>query len=349
MSPFVKDAIKKIKLGVLWFKRILFAPPHFRVPALVKLKMNLHGFTSDQYALYDLRRGRHRQYLSEFDWYRSRWVNEPFEEMLNNKVTCSALLAPHVLVPEVLAVKAGGETVFCGAPDKLRTSQELVGLVREKRSVFLKPIRAGKGEGVHRIDCKDDVLCIDGAAVDEFEVVGLFEGSDEWFLSATVEQSAYLNDLFPGSANTVRLITLRDPRTEQLTVLYAVQRIGASWTAPVDNGSRGGLVAKIDVETGRLTEARTLHDLRTYDVHPDTGSPIKGTSVPAWAEMKGCALRLAGLFPYLRFVAWDLLATDQGICAIEANASSGVNIIQLWGPQRYGELGDYYRSQGVIK
>ena len=60
-------------------------------------------------------------------------------------------------------------------------------------------------------------------------------------------------------------------------------------------------------------------------------------------------LALARKFPFMNFIAWDILLTDEGICIIEANTSSGVNIIQLWGPQRNGELGDFYRAHGVIK
>ena len=49
------------------------------------------------------------------------------------------------------------------------------------------------------------------------------------------------------------------------------------------------------------------------------------------------------------FIAWDILVTEEGFCVIEANTSSGVNIIQLWGGQRQGELGEFFRHYNVIK
>ena len=58
-------------------------------------------------------------------------------------------------------------------------------------------------------------------------------------------------------------------------------------------------------------------------------------------------LNLANRLPYMYFVAWDILITPDGPCIIEANTSSGVNIIQLWGGQRHGELGDFYRHHGI--
>ena len=60
-------------------------------------------------------------------------------------------------------------------------------------------------------------------------------------------------------------------------------------------------------------------------------------------------LELTNKLPYMYFIAWDIIITPNGISVIEANTSSGVNIIQLWGGQRYGELGDFYRHHRAIK
>lgn len=349
MRAFIKKVIKKIKLAVLWVRRILFAPNHFDVPLYTKLWMNVHGFLADQYVLYDLRGSRKKEYLSEFDWYRSRWIDEPFDTMLNNKVICSELLAPHVLVPEILVVKTKGEITFERDARGLQTPRDVVALISKVGSVFMKPISAGKGKGVYRLDAQGTNFLLDGQKTSEERLVQLFSREDGWFLCSTVQQSSYLDELYAHAANTVRLITLRDLHTHEHKVFFAVQRIGTDDTAPVDNGSRGGLVSCIDLETGRLSEARSLHSLDHFSVHPNSGAQIEGFCIPNWREIKECALRLAGLFPYVRFIAWDMLATDKGVCVIEANASSGVNIIQLWGPQRNGELGDFYRAQGVLK
>ena len=84
-----------------------------------------------------------------------------------------------------------------------------------------------------------------------------------------------------------------------------------------------------------------------YEVHPDSGAPIKGVKIPGWQELKKDMLELANKLPYMNFIAWDILITPEGHCIIEANTSSGVNIIQLWGGQRHGELGDFYRAHNV--
>lgn len=350
MRRMLKNLIKKVKLAVLWVRRILFAPDHFGLPFSVRLRMSVSGFVPDQYALYGLKdRHRRKDYLSEFDWYRSRWIDEPFDSMLNNKVVCTEILSPYVLVPKVFAVKTRGEIAASENPDVLACLEDVISLIKRNCSVFVKPISAGKGKGVHRIDWTVNGFHVDDAFAEENDVNALLCEEDDWFLCETMRQSRYLDDLYPNSANTVRLITLRDPQTQAFKILFAVQRIGTRDTGPVDNGSRGGLISCIDLETGVLSEARTLHSLDVYKTHPDTGCPIEGFRIPDWESMKSTALRLARMFPYVRFIAWDMLMTDEGVCVVEANASSGVNIIQLWGPQKNGELGDFYRSQGVLR
>ena len=60
-------------------------------------------------------------------------------------------------------------------------------------------------------------------------------------------------------------------------------------------------------------------------------------------------MQVSDKLPFMDFIAWDILVTEEGFCVIEANTSSGVNIIQLWGGQRQGELGEFFRHYNVIK
>ena len=102
-----------------------------------------------------------------------------------------------------------------------------------------------------------------------------------------MKQHQYSDNIYDKTVNTIRLITLRDIHTHQFKVFFAVQRIGTAATIPVDNGSRGGLVAKIDLETGVLSEARCLHNKNVYKVHPDSGAPIEGAVIPNWGNHQG--------------------------------------------------------------
>ena len=78
---------------VLWIVRILFAPNHFKLPLHTRLYCCIFGgYMVDQAALYDFKHNDKKQYLSEFDWYRSRRINDPYSEMLNNKVVFTQII-----------------------------------------------------------------------------------------------------------------------------------------------------------------------------------------------------------------------------------------------------------------
>ena len=367
----VRFFTKKAKLAYLWIDRILLAPNHMGASLLTRLKASAKGFTPDQYILYDFDNVDSNEYLSEFDWYRSRYINDPFDDLFNNKVICSEVLKHYANVPQTLLVKQYGwmeafgdwdEDVDAQAPDTFATVDDALAIVRKAGSVFMKPISRGKGDDVHKIDFEHaanpqpsgadaavaGAYAIDGESASEQDVADLLGKTDGYFLCKTVAQHRFLNELFADATHTMRTITVRDPETGEFQVMFAVLRIGTASTVPVDNGSRGGLVACIDLETGELSEARSIQALGSYDVHPDSGTPIKGARIPDWANVKEQVLALARRIPFAHFIAWDILLVDDGICVIEANTSSGVNIIQLWGPQRQGELGDFYRAHNVI-
>jgi hypothetical protein len=345
---FIKAIIKKLKLIALYFLRIVFAKNHFKVPFYKKIKANLMGgYLADQYALYDFDHNDRKEYLSEFDWYKSRYINEPFDFMMNNKIVCSLVLSQYVRVAKTYAVKNKG-SLFSedGAYDNYC---DLIELLKKEGKLVMKPFDRGKGIGVYLLQYEDGRFYIGIDECKQEDVEALMKKRNQWMLVEFIQQHSFLSEIFDKTANTIRLITLRDPKTQKLKIFFAVQRIGTSKTIPVDNGSEGALISKIDLETGTLSEAKTLHNHNVYEVHPDTGAQIKGVRVPNWEQIKKDILSLANKVAFMNFVAWDILVTEEGMCIIEANTSSGVNIIQLWGGQRNGELGDFYRYHKVIK
>ena len=350
--------LDKVKFAYLWFDRILLGPNHFGVSLPIRMRMAFKGYMPDQYALYDFAHNDEEPFLSEYDWYHSRAINEPFGPLFNNKVICAEFLKTFANVPISLMLKCRGWYVFMdGAQEvlgredvlgKYGSARDAVELVRRSKGVFMKPIDLGKGEGVHRLDNSGEGFLIDGEFASEAVLMSLFEDADSFFLSQAVEQHPFLSNINAGAANTMRIITVRNPETGEYSVLFAVLRIGTSDTGPEDNGSKGGLVANINLETGELSEARSLHSLSVHVVHPDSKATIKGIVIPEWKDIKKQVIELAQHIPYAHFIAWDALLTESGICIIEANTSSGVNIVQLWGPQRHGALGDFYRAHGII-
>lgn len=341
--------LKKIYyLTALYILRILLAKNHLNPTIFQKIKANINGgFLADQWVLYDLDHNDKNDYLTEFDWYKSRYINEPFDFVLNNKIIATEILKNHVKIPENYIIK--NKNKLTDIDGNLITYEEICNLVKKKKKLFIKPIGNGKGNGVYILKYENKDFFIDTEKKSIEELISFLKKTDSWFISEALNQSNYLNKLYDKTTNTIRIITLRDIETNEFKIFFAVQRIGTQSTIPVDNGSRGGLVSKIDLKTGELSEARSLHSMNVYTHHPDSKNPIKGVTIPKWNTIKKDVLALANKMPYMNFIAWDVLLTDQGIAIIEGNTSSGVNIIQLWGGQKNGELGKFYRHYKVIK
>ncbi len=339
---------KKMRLFLLYWRRIVFTKNHLKSSILTKVKANIGGFLADQYVLYDFKNNDKNEYLSEFDWHRSRFINEPYDFILNNKVACTEVLKEYVNTPKIFAIRH--KDILSSMDEGLVTYDDILNKIKEMGSVFVKPISAGKGNGVSIVKYKEDKYYFDDKKSSKNEILDYLKKNKDWIITETIEQHNYSKKIYDKTYNTIRLITMRDIDTNEFKVFFAVHRIGTSDTIPVDNGSRGGLVSNIDLETGVLSEAKSLHNLNVYETHPNSENKIKGVKVPNWEVIKEQMLILSNKLPYMYFIAWDIIIKPDGeISVIEANTSSGVNIIQLWGGQKNKELGNFFRHHKAIK
>ena len=348
MMEFCKKVLKKIKLFVLFWTRIFFVRNNFKVPFFIKLKCNFRGgYLADQYILYDLKHNDKKDFLSEFDWYKSRYINEPFDFVFNNKVICSEILEKYIRVPKNYFIKNKG--IIYDFKNGVKNEEDILCFLERQKKLFLKPFALGKGNGVHMLSFFENVFFIDNQAHSKDSLINFLNHREDFIICEYMQQHSYAEHLYSQTVNTIRFITMRNTKSHEFEAFYAVQRIGRKTTIPVDNGSKGGLVSRINLDAGTLSAAKSLHDLNEYQYHPDSGNRIEGIMIPGWSEIKLQILEVCKKLPYMDFIAWDLLMSDEGICVIEANSSSGVNIIQLWGGQRNGVLGDFFSYYEVIK
>lgn len=340
---------RKARLAFIWVIRILFAKPHMKVPFWKRIWYAFSGgYIADQIALYNINHKTKKEYLSEFDWYKSRYMNGNYKFILNNKIVSTEILKQYVYVPAIYALKQK-KVISDFDNNGIDSPERIVELLKKQKKLFLKPIDRGKGIGVLCLKYEKNKYYVNEELSSKEDILKLLNEKNNYFISEAIEQNKYLNDLYDKTSNTLRLVVFKDPETEKFILYFGVQRIGTAKTIPVDNGSQGGLIAKVDLETGELSAAKSLHNLNVYDVHPDSKKPIKGVVIPNWKNIKNEILDLSNHMPYLNFIAWDVLLTDKGMCIIEANTSSGVNVLQLWGGQKNQKLGDLFRYHKVIK
>ncbi|MDP8052294.1 sugar-transfer associated ATP-grasp domain-containing protein [Pasteurella atlantica] len=344
--------VNNIKLAYLYVRRVWLVKSHFNISLFNKIKANLRGYISDQYILYNLKEHNIKNYLSEMDWHCSRFINQPFEFVLNNKVICNQVLSHYVRVPEIFAIKTGSQILATGNNYSIYNLRDVFELVKQHKKLFLKPYLGGKGSDVYYLEYIEDQFLVNKQVKIDKDILKLCNKLNNWILCEAIEQHSYANNFYDKTFNTIRIVTVRNIETHQMDVVFAVQRIGTSKTIPVDNGSKGAIIAKIDLETGILSFAKSLHNLTTYTKHPNSQKVIEGVVIPNWEKIKQQIMALANQFSYLHLIAWDILVMQDGnICVVEANNSTGVNVLQLWGGLKqhsFGQFLKYYKKQNKV-
>jgi hypothetical protein len=181
---------------------------------------------------------------------------------------------------------------------------------------------------------------------------------DDYLIEEFCEQGEFENSIWPYSVNTIRIITLRE--SDKIVAVAALQRLGVDKEKCVDNACAGGLYSMIDLESGRLSAARSHSKDKLldndgmpllFDEHPVTGAQIKGRTIPNWKKLQDDIIHLHQqlLFTEIDFIAWDIALTDNGYKIIEANTSCGMHFLQNFGGVRNGKVGQWMKDKGYIK
>ena len=217
--------------------------------------------------------------------------------------------------------------------------------------VVSKWVLGGGGHNVKVIERTGDGFTLNGSEFDRRELAAELADVHDHLLTEFVEQAPYADELYPDAANTIRLVTMRDPDSDEAFVGAAIHRVGTDDSAPMDNWTAGGLSAPIDRETGRMGTAIAYpagEELVRHDFHPDTGAQIDGATVTEWESIRERVLEIADALHYVSYAGWDLIVTEDGFRIIEANNYPGVKSIQVHGPLMDDpRVQRFYEAHGV--
>lgn len=107
---------------------------------------------------------------------------------------------------------------------------------REVGAVILKPAQGMKGGGVVRLERSDESCKLNGRVADKAAVAALVASLDDYLIEACVTQADYVAQIFPGAANTLRIVTMRDvDRGHEPFVAAAIHKFSTAATTPTDN------------------------------------------------------------------------------------------------------------------
>ena len=327
-----------------FYTSIFKAKNNFGIHPLKALKMKFKGFTPDHYTLYNLAENDEKDYINENERWSTRNINGDYKVVLDDKLLFYEFFHKYITVPKNIFWVYHNQVLSLNGEQM--SDQELMGKLREFKNIYLKPVVGGGGKGISKITVNGNYW-INDEEVSEEQLLSFIKDNHQFIATPEVKQHPYAAKVFPRSTNTIRILTTYRLKDHKVSIPEALHRFGTSETEPVDNVSIGGLFALIDLETGRLSEAKNYKN-QTFENHPDSDMPIRGVEVPRWDEIKSKCIEVASHFPYIPYMAWDIVVTEEGFEVIEINASTGITLFQMWEGKKDQELGQFFKEQGVI-
>lgn len=301
-----------------------------KVGFLRTISMMMKGFYGESYVLYDFHKNNPKDYLSNYARFRTRFINKPYNIMLKDKDVFETVMSPYIDIPRSLGIIKHGQ--FCPKEAGLSLDKILESLT-DSPGVIVKPLEGSGGYNIHLLRARGEEYFLNDKSIGRQQLLDWLAQLNNYLVSEYVQQGDYAQKIFPDSTNTIRILTMIDPQTGQPFITAAVHRFGCSTTVPTDNCSQGGMSAKIDIETGVIGKAATYSYTAGQKLwlshHPETGEKIEGEFVTNWEEVKEKILYLARTFSFLKYVAWDVVATNSGLKVIEGNNFSELKALQF--------------------
>lgn len=370
VRPLFKFAEKEVGTWSTWFP----------MPVARRIWLWRRGFFSYRDRVYELTPETADNYLSDYQRERTACINEPWATAVDNKLLFHCLTLPYDVfdghraavygivdhgqfhpfdeqgAPALTAPVDGGQSHTASGVVASRTRDAVAWLsehLSDGEAVFLKPVDSGGGNGVERLRRDGDAFLVDGDPVRRRELRERLADRADALVCERVEQAPYAAELFPGTTNTIRIMTMWDPATDEPFVAAAAHRIGTRRSVPIDNWGSGGLAARVDLDTGTLRSAHRYPydgEQEWFDRHPDTGTPIESTRIPGWTDILATVRDMARTLSHIPYLGWDIVVTDEGeFTIIEANNCPGVTVVQGHRPLLTDERVErFYAEHGIV-
>lgn len=314
----------------------------------IKLLLNLSGFHSNRVYIYpDFHKNR-KYYYKDFHRYYSFLINDK-NQYLFTQLTSYLVFSKLTRYSDVLGVIS--KNVFISYQ---KDNIDIESIITNKKFV-VKPILGGKGDNVYI--CKDvgnGTYLVNSEIYLKTDFIDFIKSLNDYIVQEFIEQHNYLKDIYSDSTNTIRLVTMREPISNEIFIAWSAQRIGTKQSTPVDNWTAGGISAEIDVEKGILSAAKYYDNqerkLLTFERHPDSNAQIKGITIPHWDKIKTELMLAHRALPNIHFIAWDIVVTQNAFEVIEVNNTSGVEHIQVHRPLLKDQrIKDFFQHHGIVK
>ena len=199
-----------------------------------------------------------------------------------------------------------------------KTAEDLRAFCEGKDVVFAKQTETFGGQGISREQLSPET--------DYNELFAKLTENKQYLIEDAIVQHPRMNELYSGSVNTLRMVTLVNNQNEP-HFMYALIRMGQKG-AKVDNISSGGMYAPVNADGVITHPAFCDKEGFCHDIHPTSGTKLVGFEIPYFREAVELVKKAALVIPGMRYVGWDIAITDKGPILVEGNNFPSYDMVQ---------------------
>lgn len=208
----------------------------------------------------------------------------------------------------------------------LKTPESIDNITKYNFDGFCKVVSGECGKGVLRLECNNGILT---GEVNDVNKLKQIIGNSQFLVQERLKQHNALQQIYPHSINTLRLITILG-RDRIVRTIPAVLRFGAHGNT-MDNWAAGGLAVAVDANGILRGEGHyefPINDKMTESYHPDTNIKFDGYQIPFYKEAVKMAKELHQYFYGIPCIGWDIAFTEKGPVFIEGNDNFEISLNQ---------------------
>jgi hypothetical protein len=228
--------------------------------------------------------------------------------------------------PKIHAFCDNGQMIWTASP-QITSLESLCS--QSDLDVYFKPLLGERAQRVFPARMIDGQLHVEGKPATPEDLRKKING--KFIVQERIKQHPDIDKIYPHSANTIRLITIR--KGDQVIPFSASLSAGA-YGILVDNVDIGGMAGRLDLKTSKVDPVwfrKPKYGGKTR-VHPDTGFVFEGFEVPYFQEAIRQAVRLHECLYWFHSIGWDMAITPDGPIFVEGNEFWGIMAQQmLWG------------------
>lgn len=303
----------------------------FDMPKKEKKWAYERGFNPWRIKQYGLTEENYKDVISDRDYFYLYPLNNQYRKWIDDKLTMKYVLAPfdrflpryfyHIMKDrEIMPLMDCPEGFGANAEDLLR-------LIETKGVVAAKAAAGTYGIGFYKLEANPETntYLANGKAYQKEDFVALLKSLDNYIITEFVEMHPDIKKLNPYAVNTIRLTVINEHGNDPI-LPFAFIRIGTKKSGVVDNVAQGGMVCKVDVETGRYYDGEVLKDhvFESVECHPDSGEKLEGI-IPHWDLVKSEIIKIGKYCPQLKWLGYDIAITPDGFSIIEINSHHGLH------------------------